>query len=422
MIKVVLAAATIVLGLGFELALAADIGGGVDFNGYFRAGAAQNSKNGAMSNFHLPGADSHYRLGNEADTYGDFLFSKTAWQGSDGSKFKVYFQETVYGGDLTENTTFLNGTNFYVSQLYAEGKDIPELRGASVWMGRRLYRREGIHILDLFYDNPSGTGAGIEGIPLFKGANLAYAFFRNNGADAKVGASRHDLQLRDIPLYEGGSLDIFGRYINNDGGEGSTLGIDQSHSGYNFAVQHTQSFKDLGSNKLFVAYGVGAGTGLGGNLGTGLEGRGSLANDSDIKVARVFDFFTFQATRDLGGQLVAGFTHNADPAGDLDWYTLGGRLSYAVTEHFKLLGEVGHDQVSPQGQASRSLTKFTIAPAISLARGFWARPELRLYYTYAQWNSAAQAAAATGTSLSNTGAFGADTHGANYGVQVEAWW
>lgn len=428
MINVVLAAAAFVLGLGFVPAHAVDVGGGLEFNGYLRSGAGQNSKGGAMTQFVLPGADAQYRLGNEADTYGDFLFSKTAWQSPDGSKFKLYFQETVYGVDLSENTTFLNGTNFYVSQLYAEAKDLPELRGASVWMGRRLYRREGIHILDMFYDNPTGTGAGIEGIPVLK-ANLAYAFFRNNvganSANTNSGASRHDLQLRDIPLYAGGSLDVFGRYINSDG-KGDDPTNDLSNDGYQLAVQHTHSFKDLGSNKLYVAYGVGAGTGLGGNLGTGMAGRGSLADGSDVKVVRALDFFTFQATKDLGGQLVAGYTHyiNINPAnkGDLDWITVGGRLSYAFTDHLKLVGDVGHDQVKPQSQASRSLTKMTIAPTISLARDFWARPELRFYYTYATWNKAAQAAAAAGTSLSDTGAFGSNTHGSNFGVQVEAWW
>ena len=418
MIQVVLSAAAIVLILGFKLAYAIDIGSGVDFNGYFRSGAAQNSKGGAMSqgSFWLQGADTHYRLGNESDTYGDFLFSKTAWQSADGSKFKLYFQPTIYGTDLTENTTYLNGTNFYVGQLYAEGLDIPELYGAKIWVGRRLYKRDGIHILDMFYHNPSGTGAGIEDFPLFKGASLSYGFFRNNVAGAppyyvsKEGASRHDLQLRDIPLYEGGSLNIGGQFINNDGRNAT----GQNHDGYNFIVQYSHSFKDLGTNTLWATYGVGPGTGLG-NVS-------SLANNSDITATRLFDFFTFQATRNFGGQLVAGFTHNKNPAGDSDWYTVGGRLSYALTDHFKLLGEVGHDQVSPQGEASRSLTKLTFAPTISLGRDFWARPELRFYYTYATWNKAAQAAAAPGSSLSSTGAFDSDTHGANYGVQVEAWW
>jgi len=216
-------------------------------------------------------------------------------------------------------------------------------------------------------------------------------------------------------------LEVFGRYINSDG-KGDDPTKDLSHDGYQLAVQYTHLFKDLGTNKLYLAYGVGAGTGLGGNLGTGMAGRGSLENGNDVKVVRALDFFTFQLTRNFGGQLVAGYTHNMSDAGDLDWYTVGGRLSYAFTDHLKLVGDVGHDQTKPQGQDSRSLTKVTIAPTISLGRDFWARPELRLYYTYATWNKAAQTAAAAGSPLSRTGAFGSDTNGSTYGVQVEAWW
>lgn len=50
---------------------------------------------------------------------------------------------------------------------------------------------------------------------------------------------------------------------------------------------------------------------------------------------------------------------------------------------------------------------------------------IRLYYTYAQWNEAAQRAANEfnpGSALSDTGSFGNALHGSNFGVQVEYWW
>ncbi|WP_372875826.1 carbohydrate porin, partial [Pseudomonas sp.] len=75
---------------------------------------------------------------------------------------------------------------------------------------------------------------------------------------------------------------------------------------------------------------------------------------------------------------------------------------------------------------TRKLNKFTVAPTWSPAGpGFWARPEIRLYYTYASWNAAAQRAAselAAGSALSDSGAFGSARHGSNFGVQVEYWW
>jgi maltoporin len=45
-----------------------------EFHGYFRSGYGLNSKGGAQVAFQAPGADVKYRLGNEAETYGEFYF------------------------------------------------------------------------------------------------------------------------------------------------------------------------------------------------------------------------------------------------------------------------------------------------------------------------------------------------------------
>ena len=75
---------------------------------------------------------------------------------------------------------------------------------------------------------------------------------------------------------------------------------------------------------------------------------------------------------------------------------------------------------------TRTLSKFTFAPTWSpKGPGFWERPEIRLYYTYARWNKAAQLAAnrlGAGSALSDSGAFGRARHGSNMGLQVEYWW
>ncbi len=114
-----------------------------------------------------------------------------------------------------------------------------------------------------------------------------------------------------------------------------------------------------------------------------------------------------------------------DDGGDQDWWSVGARPVYAFSEQFKLVAEVGHDQIDAT-DGTRKLSKFTIAPTWSPSGpGFWARPEFRLYYTYASWNEAAQRAAnlmAEGSALSDTGAFGNARHGSNFGVQVEHWW
>src|SRR6202035_3768884 len=48
--------------------------GTFEFHGYLRSGYGLNSEGGQQVAFAAPGADAKYRLGNEAETYGEFIF------------------------------------------------------------------------------------------------------------------------------------------------------------------------------------------------------------------------------------------------------------------------------------------------------------------------------------------------------------
>jgi len=107
--------------------------------------------------------------------------------------------------------------------------------------------------------------------------------------------------------------------------------------------------------------------------------------------------------------------------GTSTWSSFGVRPVYAFGEHFKLQGEVGIDNVtSPTGGAAERLNKVTIAPTITMASGYWARPELRLYVTHATWNTAA--VAAVNAANTTPGVYGNATAGTSAGLQLEAWW
>lgn len=151
-----------------------------------------------------------------------------------------------------------------------------------------------------------------------------------------------------------------------------------------------------------------------------------MSLDDSAKSWRIVEFFDWQVTPRFGGQFQAVYQKDKrQDGGDQDWISVGVRPVYAFTEQFKLVAELGHDQIDAEA-GTRKLTKFTVAPTWSPAGPeFWTRPEFRLYYTYAQWNDAAQEAAnlmAAGSALSETGAFGSAQHGSNFGVQVEYWW
>ena len=125
----------------------------------------------------------------------------------------------------------------------------------------------------------------------------------------------------------------------------------------------------------------------------------------------------------LGGQAVALIgRHDADPAhGIAARYaelSIGARVSYAVSQHIKLVAEAGHMEKRPDGAATQRLTKLTLAPTWSTGPGFWDRPELRLYVTTARWNEAANAGAGVG---GLTGLGNGATRGTSWGVQLETW-
>jgi maltoporin len=48
--------------------------GAFEFHGYFRSGYGLNSEGGEQVAFQAPGAEAKYRLGNEAETYGELIF------------------------------------------------------------------------------------------------------------------------------------------------------------------------------------------------------------------------------------------------------------------------------------------------------------------------------------------------------------
>ncbi len=55
------------------------LGNFVDIGGYFRAGYGRNSRGGALTAFAAPGAGAKYRLGNEAENYGELIFGKNVY-------------------------------------------------------------------------------------------------------------------------------------------------------------------------------------------------------------------------------------------------------------------------------------------------------------------------------------------------------
>lgn len=386
----------------------------LDVNPYIRALEGANSKSGSAACFKLAGAGSKYRLGNECEIYGELLLGQelTKWQ--DDAALRANVMLSLYSPTSDRKMRSDSSTYGRLAQAYLAADRLPALNGGSLWFGRRYYKREDIHITDFFYWNPQGTGAGIEDVAI-GGVKLSYAVMREDNQDQKQYATRHDFQVRGIHVNANGDLELGLSAIHTSGHSGG------GDNGWAVTVQHrqTQILGD-GWNKLALQYGVGPGIGLGGT--------GDLAATSSVKRYRLVEGIYAQVTPKLGGMLTAVYQKDKSPAGDQDWSSLGGRLTYGLTQHIKLQGELGYDRVKPSGSEARHLTKLTLAPTYSLGGpGFWSRPEVRFFYTYAKWNDAARVAANGSTdsavaTLSTTGVFGAQNHGSTIGVQFEGWW
>ncbi len=387
-------------------------GHALEFTGYLRSGIGESTSSGKQACFQLPGAQSKYRLGNECEQYAELDLRHDLFTFGDGSVLSIEGMAALYN-EYNYSPRFTGDHGWArMNQLYAEWSKVPALYNGSLWAGRRFYKRNDIHISDFYYWNQSATGAGIEDMEI-GGLKYSYAFSRKDNVFQEEYINRHDFNVGGFDSNPGGELEFGISYIDDPD-------RSDSNSGWSATVQHKQdNFLGLGGGNTFaVQYGRGPGTGLGYT--------GDVTLDRNNKSWRVVEFFDWQVTPRFGGQVQAVYQKDTRENGtDQDWLSVGIRPTYAFTNQFKLVTELGHDQVDADG-GTRKLTKFTIAPTWSPAGpGFWERPEVRVYYTYAEWNAAAQRAAsliAAGSALSDTGTFGDARHGSNFGVQVEYWW
>ncbi|MCD2345060.1 carbohydrate porin, partial [Ideonella azotifigens] len=142
---------------------------------------------------------------------------------------------------------------------------------------------------------------------------------------------------------------------------------------------------------------------------------GHLDWGQDSKNWRIVESVNWQKGA-FGGQAIVLFASEKDNTGlKTNSASVGGRMSYAITKNFKMVGELGYSQYKvDDGSDTAHLTKLTIAPTLSTGPDFWNRPELRLYATFAKWNKAAG-------NVTGQTAFDDKTSGNSFGAQIE-WW
>ena len=325
------------LGAPFDLTKLYDLPRPLEFHGYLRSGYGMNGEGGKMEAFKAPGAFAKYRLGNEAETYGEMALTNN-WLREDDPLSAPYVRTTVMMSYSTgENFTFDSLTNheqgndIALRQAFIEGGNLfPAIPDIRVWAGQRYYLRMDIHIDDFYYLDMSGYGSGIEDVPLGKFAKLQLAWLGGSVDDYQVDTHGRlakqniDLRLTDInvPL---GKLTFWLDYSNVRGGDvtnvfnsnGSTIHV-QSSSGFAVGLFHRTAEEALlgGYNQFSIQYGQGAAY----NFQSTLDSAGPHLDDAWH--FRVTDHFTIQPSKQFAVQAVGLYdkNHFGGPDSDNVWY------------------------------------------------------------------------------------------------------
>ncbi len=164
----------------------------IDFGGYLRSSSGSSTKGGGANCFKLSqgsvfntagnsdSVDHAGRLGNQCDTYGEIKLGANMGD-SDGTKFGVHTLVAYGTGQVAD----YEGTIPALREAYGSAQGFGSsgaLAQATVWAGKRYYKREDVHIVDLFIMQDTGPGAGIENIDLGFG-KFSYALMKAGAAN-----------------------------------------------------------------------------------------------------------------------------------------------------------------------------------------------------------------------------------------------
>ena len=432
--------AAAVLAAAFAMPAQADFTPNANFNGYMRSGVMHgNSAFGSKTDTVKLG-----RLGNENDTFMEFGLGADVAKVDDVT-YSVYGM-IAHGGDGNETDW---NTNLSCRQAWAGAKNLLGQGDDFLWIGKRYYKREDIHILDEYYYNVSGTGVGLENVVLGPG-KISLAWTRNDkdakkdkvniysmkseykykglkddgNKPAKVKVNTYDVRY-EFPVWDGASLQLGSTYLEAEkdkNGSYRTYTIEKENSigdglnlsaelnigllgGFNKTV--VQSFS--GSSAADVHYGTGSSVYYD-------EGQGwRLINWGDVHFTKEFGMFhVVQYAHSSGFKL-----YDSERS-----VNLVVRPYYQLTKMTKLLAEVGWfadkktaitDDKGVQSYVSKHGSKYTLAYAISPdASNFWSRPEFRFYVSHVSVSD--------NMNIGPTNEWVRQTSDNMFGAQVEAWW
>ncbi len=359
-----------------------------------------------------------------------------------------------------------NDFRFVLREAYLEMANVfrsaPEI---TFWAGERFYDRFNIDPMDYFYLDMSGYGAGVKNIDVGIGKlwvaylgglddsmfSTATGTFYKHSLDVRlkdIAVGPGKLMLVGIANYEKGTT-----FTQGYDGEGNTIKLNNPvHTSDAWglgggAVYHVDLTSWLGNKsfvELYALFGFGAtnfSTGTDLSTVTGFQSA-FLAKNPLTPTGTVIDagnaiqkqrryraggFFVWNPVpcfsvgvwgfwqqdsagfRTFGNQGVG--TPFLEAAGTRNLYEAGIRPYYWIADNIAIQGQAfgsyqdnvrGFQGTSAYGR-SGSMGVFTIAPTIKPKGGYFTRPELRVFATYAIWSDSLRGATTAISEGGNTG-------------------
>lgn len=292
-----------------------------EYSGYLRAGVSTTSSGGEQFCFG-DGGYGYYsgRLGNECDSYGEIGLSKNV----ETEKGQVFAANTMLSvktdqgaqandyQSLSEPILSVpqNGSaEIALRQLNVTATGfISPLPEATVWGGKRYYKRKAVEAMDLYYLNNSGYGAGIENVDVSIGdLSFAYVNVQNEQISGKnnvfgkrsVQNNVFDLRLDEIDLFAEQKLDIALVYSQTDPTALQDENNEADDTGFLITTELYGSFFGF-DNRLVLQYADDALADAGFGNQSGLQPETVAWWEGTLESSwRVIDFGTYAVTEDI---------------------------------------------------------------------------------------------------------------------------
>ncbi|MBN7277862.1 carbohydrate porin [Vibrio cholerae] len=419
----------IILGLFVASAPALALETSGELHGYLKSGLLLNGDGTRSNSLGLFTNYGKFRLGNEQNTKIELLptIKITTDEGTWARVRANLTHETKCTADW--NCVDGDDRDIQFREGYVEMGGFSFAPESVFWAGKRYSSSNtSSHQYDWEYIQYNGTGGGVDKIDVgFAKMDVGVYAFTPSGENS---ADPDDSSTQGYP--EDISLNVWFKKIADSGLDFQVVGHTMEKSSWRqngptsglglTAVYNFDGFYGLtnGYSRITAQYGEGlvAGDSLGKN-GWG------FGNAKDAKSARiVFDglanlseswelstFAFYQSDSDYAPW--AGTKTGADR----DIYAIGVRPHNQITKNFAMQYELGYEHIKEDvaDGADGGFYKATIAPTLMLETGFWARPQIRAFVTYAKWDDGASSKIDSGYTRNG------ETDTLNFGIQAEVW-